>query len=188
MCGGLWVYGNIRRIDAFQLVRCRKRRPTLPSPLTSDPLDRQEAEPVRARENQVEAAFQRGDTGFLQAALGHDIRFTHGNGAAQGKAEVLSVFAKPGNFVSRTLTAIRVEMHGDVALTSGRKLMEIAVGGLDTEARPRDGEAARLRRDCRWTWARNDGVVVSADVALTVIRPSGIAPSCRPGRPSDPRS
>lgn len=110
-----------------------------------------EAEPVRARENQVEAAFQRGDTGFLQAALGHDIRFTHGNGAAQGKAEVLSVFAKPGNFVSRTLTAIRVEMHGDVALTSGRKLMEIAVGGLDTEARPRDGEAARLRRDCRWT-------------------------------------
>ena len=79
-----------------------------------------EAETVRAREYQVEAAFQRGDTAFLQVALGLGVRFTHGNGLAEDRAGVLSTFGRPGTFVSRTLTAIKVEMHGEVALSSGR--------------------------------------------------------------------
>ena len=58
----------------------------------------------------------RADAAFLRPTLSEDFRFSHDEVA--GKDETLANFA--GNFVSRTLTAVEVELHGNVALTSGR--------------------------------------------------------------------
>ena len=71
-------------------------------------------------EHQVEAAIQRGDSSFLNDVLGTDFRFRHGTGQVDGKQETVAVFARPGNFISRTLTAVEVEVHGTVAVTNGR--------------------------------------------------------------------
>jgi len=79
-----------------------------------------EAEGLKALERKVEEAYQQGDTAFLQSTLGDDFRFSHGTGTVAGKAETLANFAKPGNFLSRTLTSVDAEVHGDVALTTGR--------------------------------------------------------------------
>lgn len=75
---------------------------------------------LESLERQVEAAYQRGDTAFLKMTLADDFRFTHGSGMVAGKAQTLANFAQPGNFISRTLTAVDVEVHGDIALTTGR--------------------------------------------------------------------
>lgn len=71
-------------------------------------------------EHQVEAAFQRADSGLLNNVLGEDFRFRHGGGQVEGKHETIANFARPGNFVSRTLTAVEVELHDGIAITNGR--------------------------------------------------------------------
>ena len=78
------------------------------------------AESLRVLERKVEDAFLRGDTTLLRSVLREDFIFSHGTGAVEGKAETLANFAKPGNFLSRSLTSVEVEEHGDVALTTGR--------------------------------------------------------------------
>lgn len=97
-------------------------------------------------EHQVEAAFQRADAGFLNAVLGEDFRFRHASARNDGKSETVVNFAKAGNFVSRTLTAVEVEPHGGVAVTNGR--IEVR------SAAPRDYTVCytRLyeRRDGQW--------------------------------------
>ena len=75
---------------------------------------------IAAIEHGVETAVQRGDSAFLESTLGKDFRFTHATGTVAGKSETLSNFAKPGNFVSRRLTAVGIEVHGNVAITHGR--------------------------------------------------------------------
>ena len=79
-----------------------------------------DVEAIKAVEHDVESAFQRADTAFLKSTLGEDFSFTHATGTSAGKADTLSTFAKPGNFVSRQLTAVGVEVHGNVAVTNGR--------------------------------------------------------------------
>ena len=75
---------------------------------------------VTQLEHQVEAAFQRADTAFLNGVLGENFRFRHATGRNDGKRDTIVNFAKPGNFVSRALTAVEVEVHGGVAVTNGR--------------------------------------------------------------------
>jgi len=79
-----------------------------------------EAAALIALERQVEAAYLHADTAFLRATLREDFRFSHGGGRVAGKDDTLANFAKAGNFVSRTLTSVEVELHENVALTSGR--------------------------------------------------------------------
>ncbi len=79
-----------------------------------------EADTIKALEHRVEAAIQSGDTGFLQAALGDDLRFMHASGAVASKSETLTGFAKAGRFLSRTITAVDVEVHNNAALSVGR--------------------------------------------------------------------
>ena len=79
-----------------------------------------ESAALMALERQVEMAYLRADIAFLRSTLREDFRFSHGGGLVAGKDETLANFAKAGNFVSRTLTSVEVELHGNVALTSGR--------------------------------------------------------------------
>ena len=75
---------------------------------------------IKILEHKIESAFQRADSGFLKSALGSDFRFTHASGNVAGKTDTISNFAKPGNFIFRKLTAVEVEVHGNVAVTNGR--------------------------------------------------------------------
>jgi len=79
-----------------------------------------EANAVMALERQVELAYLHADHAFLRSTLREDFVFSHGTGLVAGKAETLANFAKPDNFLSRTLSSVKVELHGNVALTSGR--------------------------------------------------------------------
>ncbi len=79
-----------------------------------------ESAALEALERQVEEAYLRADTAFLRSTLREDFRFSHGTGLVAGKDETMADFAKAGNFISRTLTSVEVDLHGDVALTSGR--------------------------------------------------------------------
>lgn len=86
----------------------------------SRPETSSDAAAVEALEREVEAAYVNADEAFLEATLRDDFRFSHGTGTVEGKAETMANFAKSGNFVSRTLTSVEAEIHGDLALTVGR--------------------------------------------------------------------
>jgi ketosteroid isomerase-like protein len=74
---------------------------------------------LRALEQRVEDAVVRGDVGFLRGVYAEDFRFTHGDGAVQDRAQWLKDVAT-GQFISRKVTPIEVEVHGDVAVTFAR--------------------------------------------------------------------
>lgn len=72
-------------------------------------------------EYQVEDAVVRKDIPLLSTLCGEDFRFTHGTGRVDSKASwIESLQSNPSFFRSRTLSELGVEMHGELALTSGR--------------------------------------------------------------------
>lgn len=102
---------------------------------------------LKALDRQVEDAFLRGNSTFLTSILGDDFRFWNARQTAWGKTEILTLFAKAGNFVSRKLTSVDAEVHGTVALTTGR--IEV------TSTNPRSYTVCYVRlyerRDGQWT-------------------------------------
>jgi hypothetical protein len=87
-------------------------------------LDAAVADDARSRlvtlEKRVEAAFLEGDVAFLDDVLAEDFMFSHATGNVASKRETIEDFARPGNFISRELTDVDIELHGDVALSVGR--------------------------------------------------------------------
>jgi len=82
---------------------------------------------VLAFEREVEAAIVRGDVAFMERACAPTFVFSHGDGWTTGgdpfrvdnRAQWLAV-VKSAPYASRELDRVRVEMHGDVAITYGR--------------------------------------------------------------------
>ena len=82
---------------------------------------------VLAFERQIEEAVVRGDVAFVDHATTADFRFVHGDGwthggqsfASDDKAAFLSRVANK-EYLVHDLDAVKVEMHGDVAITYGR--------------------------------------------------------------------
>ena len=88
---------------------------------------RGDAEEVLALEQKIEAAVVRGDVAYLDRIIPADFSFTHGDGWTAGKAPLktddrLSWLTAIGKqpYLSRDLDSVKVEMHGDVAITYGR--------------------------------------------------------------------
>jgi uncharacterized protein (TIGR02246 family) len=84
---------------------------------------------VLAFEKATEAAVVRGDTAALERALAPTFLFTHGDGWVDGgaplkvdtKASWIDYVKKqPAPYLYRELDSVRVELHGDVAITIGR--------------------------------------------------------------------
>jgi hypothetical protein len=96
---------------------------------------------VLAFERDMEAAVVRGDVGYLSRILAPDFTFTHGDGWTTGGAPIrvdtraswLDAVAKQP-YRSRDLDSVKVEMHGDIAITYGRYV-----------AKTRDAAAGRDR-------------------------------------------
>ena len=85
------------------------------------------AEEVLAFEKEMEAAVVRGDVAYLDRVIPADFNFTHGDGWTSGGAPLrvddrMSWLTAVGKqpYVARDLDSVKVEMHGDVAITYGR--------------------------------------------------------------------
>lgn len=73
-------------------------------------------------EHRVEAATARGsaaDSAFLDSVYAPDFRFKHATGQLQDRAQVLAVVRRV-HYAARELDSLDVEVHGDIALSTGR--------------------------------------------------------------------
>jgi hypothetical protein len=86
-----------------------------------------DAADVLALEQKIEAAVVRGDVAFVSSVLADDFHFVHGDGWTTGgralmeddKAAFLKRVAEK-EYAVHDLDGVKVEMHGDVAITYGR--------------------------------------------------------------------
>jgi uncharacterized protein (TIGR02246 family) len=82
---------------------------------------------VLALEQTIEAAVVRGDVAFVASVLSDDFHFVHGDGWTTGgkalmeddKAAFLKRVADK-EYAVHDLDSVKIEMHGDVAITYGR--------------------------------------------------------------------
>lgn len=86
-----------------------------------------EAEEVLAFERLMEAAAVRGDVAYVDKVSSPDLTFTHGDAWTTGGKPLLvddrkSFLQRVQNkqYNARDLDSVRVEMHGDIAITYGR--------------------------------------------------------------------
>jgi len=100
-----------------------KPGPTGSAPATISP----EAEEVLAFERLMEAAVVRGDVSYVDKASSPDLTFTHGDAWTTGGKPLLvddrkSFLQRVQNkqYNARDLDSVKVEMHGDIAITYGR--------------------------------------------------------------------
>src|SRR5436309_6915426 len=112
---------------------------------------------VLAFEKTMEAAVVRGDVGFLDGICAPDFSFTHGDGWTTGgpplrvenKAQWLAAVAK-APYLTRDLDSVKVELHGDVAITYGRYRARNKAGDPGRRAFTVWFERVYARRDGRW--------------------------------------
>jgi hypothetical protein len=114
---------------------------------------------VLAFEKEMEAAVVRGDVAFLDRACASDFSFTHGDGWTTGgpplrvenKAQWLAAVGK-APYLFRDLDSVKVEMHGDVAITYGMYKARNKTSSPDRGAFTVWFERVYARRDGRWQY------------------------------------
>jgi len=116
-----------------------------PLQLTASAAD--ELAALRAIDQQIEDAVVRADLKFLESVYAKDFRFTHGTGNVQNKDEWLKSVAKKG-FLSRKVSLVEVEVHGDVAVTYGR--LDVVKSGEGGEKYSLRYVRVYERKDGRW--------------------------------------
>ena len=114
---------------------------------------------VLAFEREVEAAIVRGDVEFMERACAPTFVFSHGDGWTTGgdpfrvdnRAQWMAV-VKAAPYSSRELDRVRVEMHGDVAITYGRYVARMKGGDPERQQFDLWFERVYARRDGRWQY------------------------------------
>lgn len=102
---------------------------------------------LQAMDQRIEDAVVKADLKFLESVYAGDFRFTHGTGNVQSKDEWLKSVAKRG-FLSRKISLVEVELHGDVAVTSGR--LDVVKSGEGAEKYSLKYVRVYERRNGRW--------------------------------------
>src|SRR3954463_10065517 len=114
---------------------------------------------VLAFERDMEAAVVRGDVAYLSRILPDDFTFTHGDGWTTGGAPIRvdtksswleSVGKKP--YLSRDLDSVKVEMHGDIAITYGRYVAKNRNASAGREQFSVWFERVYAKRDGQWQY------------------------------------
>ena len=114
---------------------------------------------VLAFEREVEAAIVRGDVEFMERACAPTFVFSHGDGWTTGgdpfrvdnRAQWMAV-VKSAPYASRELDRVRVEMHGDIAITYGRYVARMKGGDPERQQFDLWFERVYARRDGRWQY------------------------------------
>jgi hypothetical protein len=112
-----------------------------------------------AFEREVEAAIVRGDVEFMDRACAPTFSFTHGDGWTTGgaplrvdnRAQWMAV-VKSAPYASRELDSVRVEMHGDVAVTYGRYVARMKGGDPERQQFDLWFERVYAKRNGRWQY------------------------------------
>ncbi len=91
---------------------------TVLGPMPQQPSDSDSAT-IAALEQRIEDAVVRRDTAFLGQAYAPEFRFKHSTGELQDRAGWLKAVAG-ATYHSRVIDSLDVEVHDDVALTTGR--------------------------------------------------------------------
>jgi hypothetical protein len=93
---------------------------------------------VLAFEHDMEAAVVRGDVAYVDKVSAPDLRFTHGDAWTTGGKPLLvddrATFLKRvanKQYSARDLDSVKVEMHGDIAITYGRYVAHNNTGPED---------------------------------------------------------
>ncbi len=86
-------------------------------------------------EKNMEAAVVRGDVAYVDRVSAPDLMFTHGDGWTTGGKPLLvddkkSFLKRVENkqYLARDLDSVKVELHGDVAITCGRYVAQNRIG------------------------------------------------------------
>jgi ketosteroid isomerase-like protein len=124
---------------------------------------------LREVEQRVEIAITNGDVTSLQSVFADDFLFVHFHGDVTDKAASLQQVAKRP-YISRHLDGLKIEMHGDVAVTNGL---------LDISARGEHGASSYLvkylrvyeRRNGHWQMSMQRGLEETAHIAFEVPSP-----------------
>ena len=130
-----------------------------PAASTASAVPTDPAARVLAFEREMEAAVVRGDVAFLSRACASDFSFTHGDGWTTGgpplrvedKAQWLASVGK-APYVFRNLDSVKVELHGDVAITYGMYRARNKTSGPDRGAFTVWFERVYAFRNGRWQY------------------------------------
>lgn len=79
-----------------------------------------EEQGLLAFEKSIEQAVVAADVSFLEKVYASDFRFKHGSGNVDSKESwIKSVEKNKGDFLSRTIDSVEVEIHGNIGITNG---------------------------------------------------------------------
>ena len=86
---------------------------------------------VLAFERKMEAAVVHGDVAYVDSVSASDLSFTHGDGWTTGH-DPIGIDDKQGflkrvenrTYLARDLDSVKVELHGDIAITYGRYIAQ----------------------------------------------------------------
>jgi hypothetical protein len=142
-----------------------------------------DAAEILTLDQKIEAAVVRGDVAFVDGALSSDFHFRHGDGWTRGDKgggmeDDRTAFlerVKDKEYLVHDLDDVRIEMHGDMALTWGRYVSLFVPQNRNPENIPRLStiwfERVYAKRNGRWVW------VSHRTVHGPTTSPAGIDPS-----------
>ena len=114
---------------------------------------------VLAFERAMEAAVVRGDVAYVDRVSAPDLSFTHGDGWTTGGKPLLvddrAAFLKRvenKQYNVRDLDSVKVEMHGDIAITYGRYIAQSRTGKPEQSWFSVWFERVYEKRDGRWLY------------------------------------
>jgi Domain of unknown function (DUF4440) len=114
---------------------------------------------VLAFERAMEAAVVRGDVAYVDRVSAPDLTFTHGDGWTTGGKPLLvddrtSFLKRVENkqYNVRDLDSVKVEMHGDIAVTYGRYVAQNRTGDPEKSWFSVWFERVYAKRDGRWLY------------------------------------
>ena len=84
-------------------------------------LGQDQGDGLLAYERNIEKAVVATDLAFLGKAYADDFRFKHGTGLVDSKSSWLESVSKArGQYVSRDVDSVEVEVHGNIGITNGK--------------------------------------------------------------------
>jgi ketosteroid isomerase-like protein len=114
---------------------------------------------VLAFEKELEAAVVRGDVAYVERVSAPDLSFTHGDRWTTGGKPLLvddrAAFLKRvenKQYTVRDLDSVKVEMHGDIAITYGRYVAQNRTGDPTKSWFSVWFERVYEKRDGRWLY------------------------------------
>jgi Domain of unknown function (DUF4440) len=117
------------------------------------------AEEVLAFERALEAAVVRGDVAYVERVSAPDLTFTHGDGWTTGgkplmvdDREAFLNRVRNKQYNARDLDSVRVELHGDIAITYGRYVAQNRTGNPGQSWFSVWFERVYAKRDGHWLY------------------------------------